>query len=89
MTGRKLGVALILTLMFSFLIMPVAGADDSGKAVIKNMVQSPADYSVGIGVYDYLIYDLWGRAYLGNSDIYGRVYANLGDVFWRLTLPPL
>ena len=45
---RKLPFFLILSiLLLSLLVLPVAGAGDGSKAIIKEMVQSPDDYNVG------------------------------------------
>ena len=45
---QKIGViTLLLLLLLSLLVVPVAGAADGGKALIKEMVQSPDDHSVG------------------------------------------
>ena len=40
-------MALLLSLLFASLVVPLAGADDGSKALVKEMVQEPGDYSVG------------------------------------------
>ena len=45
----KIGVALLSLLLLSVLAVPMAGAVDNGKSIIKEMVQAPTDYSVGMG----------------------------------------
>ena len=47
---RRMGVAILLTIILGTLAMPLAGATDSGKLFVKEMVQSPAEYSVGVFV---------------------------------------
>ena len=42
----KIGVTLLISLLLSMLFMPLAVAADGGKSIIKEMVQSPAYYSV-------------------------------------------
>ena len=51
----KLCMSVILLVLIGSLAMPLTGAADSGKAVIKQMVQSPEDYSVALMPWDYLI----------------------------------
>ena len=51
---HKVGVVLLLYLsLMSLLVVPVAGATDGDKALVKDMVQSPGDYSVGLTQFDY------------------------------------
>ena len=38
---------LLSILLLSLLVVPIAGAGDGGKSIIKEMVQSPGDYNVG------------------------------------------
>ena len=40
-------MTLLLSLVFVSLAVPLAGAADGGKALVKEMVQEPGDYSVG------------------------------------------
>ena len=81
---HKISAILILSLILSMLLMPLAVSADNGKSIIKNMVQAPADYSVGINPDDYIIWDLYGRGVLGYSAAYYRAVMNLPDwVFLR------
>ena len=59
---RKVGIVVLLSLLLlSLPVVSVAGAADGDKAVIKEMVQAPGDYGVGIcyfGDFD-RIGDMW------------------------------
>ena len=48
MLKRRIGLLVILVLLLIQLALPVAGAGD-GKSLLKEMVQSPEDYSVNLG----------------------------------------
>ena len=53
---RRIGVVIILSILLGTLAMPLAGASDSGKLLVKDMVQSPAEYSIaGLMPWDYQI----------------------------------
>ncbi len=54
---RRMGFAILLTIILGTFAMPLAGATDSGKLFVKEMVQSPVEYSVGVFVRptEYLI----------------------------------
>ena len=47
----RISAVLLVSLMLSMLFMPLAVAADDGKSIIKEMVQAPADYSVGIIIF--------------------------------------
>ena len=81
---------LLLSLMLSMLVMPLAIAIEDSKSVIKGMVQSPADYSVGLKPWDYRIWALTGRLFLDYDRAYDRieVYYPPNWVFWRLGAHP-
>ena len=84
---HRISAVLMLSLMLSMLFMPLAVSADDGKSIIKEMVQTPADYSIGLDQNDYAIVDLYGRYYLDNNwDTYSRVnvYWPPNWVFWRL-----
>ena len=74
--------------MLSMIFMPLVVSADSGKSIIKEMVQTPADYSVGNGIISpYGFYDLLGMGYLGYGHAYGRVFMNMPDwVFFRIAI---
>ena len=80
---------MLLSLMISMLFMPLAVAADDSKSILKEMVQAPADYSVGSMFNPYVFWDLWGRGFLGGyDDTYDRIGVYYPDwVFWRLYLP--
>ena len=85
---HRIGAFLMLSLMLSMLFIPLAVSADDGKSIIKGMVQAPADYSVGINHYDYVIWALLGRGYLNYWDAYHRYAVYMPDwVFWRLPSP--
>ena len=91
MMKYKIVAILMLSLMLSMLLMPLAVAADDGKSIIKEMVQAPADYSVGNGILSpYGFYELLGRGILGYGDAYGRidVYYPPNWAFLRLPIPP-
>jgi hypothetical protein len=52
---HKISAILMLSLMLSMLLMPMAVSADTGKSIIKEMVQAPTDYSVGGGGSPYYI----------------------------------
>ena len=54
----KLSVVMLLSLMLSMLFMPIVVAADDGKAVVKEMVQAPADYGVGLTLSPYILWEL-------------------------------
>ena len=65
----KIGVAILVSLLLSMLLVPVSIGSEGDKAVIKEMVQAPADYSVSLVPGDYLI---TGDRYYRNVDDYPR-----------------
>lgn len=71
---HKISAILMLSLMLSMTFMPMAVSADDGKSIIKDMVQAPSDYSVGITIWDYIFDDFWGRGYLGYMDAYDRAW---------------
>ena len=51
---NKIGMTILLSLLLlSLLVVPVAGAADGVKALVKEMVQAPGEYSVGLNYFDY------------------------------------
>ena len=62
----KLCVSIILFVLLLSLVMPLSGSADGGKAVIKQIIQSPGEYCVALGPWDYSI----------PGD---RYYLNIGD----------
>ena len=82
---HKISAILMLSLMLSMILMPMAVSADNGKSIIKNMVQAPTDYSVGLEPGDYEIDDLVRVDMSGYYDIENRYMVYLwGWVFWRL-----
>ena len=68
---HNISIVLILSLLLlSLLVVPVAGATDGDKALVKDMVQSPADHSVSLTPYDYLMH--WADRYHFNAQDYLR-----------------
>ena len=50
MMKKRIGVTILLSLLLlSLLVVPSAVAAEGDKSLIKDMVQSPADYSVNHG----------------------------------------
>ena len=85
----RISAFLLLSLMLSMLFMPLAVTADGGKSIIKEMVQTPGEYSVGNGLISpYTFLDLLGRGGLGYFDAYNRAFMYMPDwVFWRLPAP--
>ena len=85
----RISVVLLLSLMLSMLFIPMAVAADDGKSIIKEMVQSPADYCVGNGFLSpYTFLELLGRGSLGYYHAYDRAFMSIPDwFFWRLLAP--
>ena len=76
---HNISIIFILSLlMLSLLVVPVAGAADGDKTLVKEMVQAPADYSVDLGIYDYY-HDLLRFLDDAASDFFRQWYTN-----WRL-----
>ena len=63
----KIIVTLLISLLLSMLLIPVPIGANDGKSILKEMVQAPSDYSVGLMPGDYLMN--WGYRY----------YLNIGD----------
>ena len=66
---KRIGVASLLILLLCSIAVPLVGNADSKKAIIKEMVQSPADYSVSLMPGDY---QLWVFRYYFNFEDYPR-----------------
>ena len=67
---NKIGVAFILFVLLGIIAMPLVGVADSDKAIIKEMVQAPADYSVSLLPEDYLMH--WAERYNDNTNDFPR-----------------
>ena len=81
---QKITAILMLSLMLSMIFMPLSVSANDGKSIVKEMVQAPTDYSVGINPDNYIIWDLYGRGVLGYSAAYYRAVMNLPNwVFLR------
>ena len=89
---QRISAVLMLSLMLSMLLLPLSASADTGKSIVKEMVQSPADYSVNNGNYFFTPYSFWelfGRAELGDERAYYRImtYWPPDWVFLRLPEP--
>ena len=79
---KRISVVFILSLLIGAMAMPLAVAVDNDKNIIKEMVQAPADYSVSLNWWDYLMH--WGLRYYYNYEDFPRHEWNDWR-FYRLT----
>ncbi|GAG46756.1 unnamed protein product [marine sediment metagenome] len=80
----RIGISLTLFLLISMLFMPLAVSADDGKSIIKEMVQAPADYSVGLIISPYAIFEIDRFIMSGYGDIDGRLFMYPNWVFLRI-----
>ena len=75
----RFSVVLLLSLLLSMLFMPLAVSAEDGKSIIKEMVQSPEDYSVGRLDPIFLKYGIW------DIDRHWLIpgYFNMADRYWQ------
>ena len=79
---HRITAVILLSLMLSMLFMPLSVLADDGKSIIKEMVQTPADYSEGVFIPSpYLFWELDRHAPNNGYDI-----NRPGSFpFWRLS----
>ena len=75
----RIGAVLLLSLMLSMLFMPLAVSADDSKSIIKEMVQSPQEYGVGVLDPIFLKYGIW------DIDRHWSIpgYYNMADRYWQ------
>ena len=81
---NRITVTLLLLILLATMAMPLVGAAEGDKAVIKEMVQAPSDYSVSLMPWQYLMH--YAERYYDNTNDFPR-HEWFDYRFYRLSMP--